>query len=195
MILMSAHEGTKQVTHNEAGIILKKYVRRKIPYQTLNTVRCNYLALLYGEQARRVQMFPAFLERLKHQGHHVEHGTVDADTMREYTILSAENIHNFRFKNVKDAPKFKKESVDLSGIIDGRRYISWWSFASNVAVKQSLILKEVNGEADFCTSSTPYGGAFGVEVTHDADRHICIRMILWSYRHECAETYKRFFIQ
>ena len=49
-------------------------------------------------------------------------------------------------------------------------------------------MKEPNGEADFCTSMTAYGGVFGAEVTHDADRHIVVRMIIWTYQNECAET-------
>ena len=56
-------------------------------------------------------------------------------------------------------------------------------------------MNEPNGEADFCASKTAYGGVFGVELTHDAGRHIAIRMVLWSYRHECTDTWKLFFDQ
>ena len=56
-------------------------------------------------------------------------------------------------------------------------------------------MKESIAEADFCSSMTPYGGAFGVEVTHDVDRHIAVRIVMWSYRHECEETWKLFFKQ
>ena len=45
-------------------------------------------------------------------------------------------------------------------------------------------MKESIAEADFCSSMTPYGGAFGVEVTHDVDRHIAVRIVMWSYRHD-----------
>ena len=49
-------------------------------------------------------------------------------------------------------------------------------------------MKEPNGEADFSTSMTTYGGVFGAEVTQDADRHIVGRKIIWTYQNECAET-------
>ena len=48
-------------------------------------------------------------------------------------------------------------------IVDGRKYVAWWSFVSKVAWMQSFVLKESNVEADFCSSMTPYGWAFGVE--------------------------------
>ena len=96
MILMFAQEGTKKLTHKEAQIILKQYVQRNLPYQTLNTVRSNYLQFLYGELTMRLHMFPAFLRRLEEIGHHVEYGTVNAAKMKEYTIASAENLHKLK---------------------------------------------------------------------------------------------------
>ena len=65
------------------------------------------------------------MKRLRAEGHHVENGCVNAAKMREYTIASSENMHRLKFKGVKDPPEFDKDAVDLSGIVDGRRYIAW----------------------------------------------------------------------
>ena len=125
MILVANQEGASELTHGECAKILKKYVRRKICYQTLNLARKKYLEIIFGEFSKRVHLFPSFVERLEAEGHHVEYGCVDADTMRKYTIASAENLYNLQHKNDKDAPKFDKESVDLSCIVDGRKYVAW----------------------------------------------------------------------
>ena len=101
-------------------------------------------------------MFPEFVKRLRASGHMVKYGSVGAEKMREYTIAAARNLHNFKYKNETNPPEFDKNLVDLSGIVDRRKYISLWSFASKVAIEQSKVMKEPNGEADFCTSTTAY---------------------------------------
>ena len=70
-------------------------------------------------------MFPAFVKRLRLSGHEVEYGTVGAGKMREYTIAAARNMHDLKFKNQANPPVFDEKSVDVSGIEDGRTYISW----------------------------------------------------------------------
>ena len=136
----------------------------------------------------RIKMFPSFVQSLREKGHKVEYGQVDAKTMREYTIEVARNKQEHEKKRNKSIPPFCEDKVDASDIIDGRKYLSQQSFSSKTAIEHSEILKVDVGENDFCGSSTPYGGVYGVEVTHDADRHVCIRMLMWSYRHECPET-------
>ena len=80
---------------------------------------------MFGEFNNRIKMFPSFLKQLKKTGHEVEFGCVGADDMRKYTIEAARNLHNLKFKNEVNPPIFKENSVDLSGIIDGWKYISW----------------------------------------------------------------------
>ena len=118
-------EAAKELTHNESSIILQKYMRHKVHYQTLNKARKIYLEMLFGMYSKRVHLFPSFVERLRGKGHHVEYGCVDAAKMREYTIASAENLHRLRFKGEKGAPEFDKSAVDLRGIKDGSRCIAW----------------------------------------------------------------------
>ena len=65
------------------------------------------------------------MEQLRKVGHAVEYGCVEAEVMRKYTVDAARNLHDFKFKNHEIPPKFDKNSVDLSGIIDGRKYIAW----------------------------------------------------------------------
>ena len=125
MILASNQDGTSELTHRECAVILKGYVRRQLCYQTVNSARKKYLEIICGEYAKRVHLFPSFVERLRSKGHHVEYGCVDADTMRQYTLTSAENLYKLEHKDNKKAPKFDKNSVDLSCIVDGRQYIAW----------------------------------------------------------------------
>ena len=65
MILMFSQEDTKPLTHTEAQLILTKYVQRKLPHQTLNTVRSNKLRMMCGKITSRLHLFPEFLNRLE----------------------------------------------------------------------------------------------------------------------------------
>ena len=69
MILMYNQDGMKELSHNEADIILRKYVRPKLHYQTLNKARKKYLSMIFGEYAKRIHLFPSFVERLRGEGH------------------------------------------------------------------------------------------------------------------------------
>ena len=65
------------------------------------------------------------MEKLRTVGHDVEYGCVEAEVMKKYTVDTARSHHELKFKDHENPPKFDINSVDLSGIIDGRKYISW----------------------------------------------------------------------
>ena len=113
------------LSQKEATVILKNYTSRPLCYSTVDKVRGRYHDILFSDKNKRIEMFPDFVKRLREVGHEVEYGCVGAEKMREYTIASAANLHRLKHKNDGNSPEFDPKSVDLSGIVDVREYISW----------------------------------------------------------------------
>ena len=116
-ILIENVKGTDEINQKQATTILNKYTKRPLCYSTISKVRSLCHSIILGEKLKRINLFPAYIERLREEGHKVDYGTVDAQKMREFTFETARSQHDLRYKSAHNPPKFDENQVDISASI------------------------------------------------------------------------------
>ena len=194
LVLLKEARNLATFTQEKAKLILKPYFRRCPSYNYIQSCRCDFEEMLYGLSGSRLFYLPDIAYRIRQTGHFCEFSTINATHMKKLVLKRAEPDHNRKYKDAEVKPTFDKSTVDVSSILEHRRYLySSWSFAPSTSVKQSYFLNEPNGEVDFCQAKSRVGGTFAYEYTTDADRHIVLRLAYYCIEDESAEVWRYLF--